>query len=475
MGLGLVNGTVRTMTGKTEEAVLIDGCRVAEVGDSDAIRQAAERCIDLDGKTVIPGFNDAHTHFFAVGHKERHVDLMTAETKTTAVQRLEQAAREADGLVLGKQADDYHWAEPLTAADLNRISRTRPIVVTHVTGHTVFLNAAAQERFGHDTGTVRDSDAFAVIQELVPDGEALDAVLQDSIDVAHRHGVTSVQDVLLFGEDAAYKRLDARGDLDLRVTGMQVVSDAADITTLARYEGDRFHIGMAKLFVDGAFSAATAAISDTYASGGNGSLLCDTGFITDVVQAAEQHDMQVCGHAIGDRAVRTLVDGVAAVMGRERRHRIEHLEAVAAADLARAADQGMVASMQPNFLQWEPVYRERLPDSIQPIDQHAAVADELPLAFGSDVMPFGPLYGIHQAVNAGHRTQQVDVRTAVAAYTRGSAYAEHAEDSKGVVAPGMLADLAVLAADPWQRPERIADIPVAMTVLDGEVVYRRED
>lgn len=95
----------------------------------------------------------------------------------------------------------------------------------------------------------------------------------------------------------------------------------------------------------------------------------------------------------------------------------------------------------------------------------------MPLAFGSDTMPIGPLHGVHHAVNAPHDTQRLSVDEAIAAYTRDAAYAEFTEDEKGTLEPGKLADAAVLDADPFAEPESIADIDVDITVVDGEIAY----
>jgi predicted amidohydrolase YtcJ len=137
---------------------------------------------------------------------------------------------------------------------------------------------------------------------------------------------------------------------------------------------------------------------------------------------------------------------------------------------------GVIASMQPNFLQWSGpggLYEARLgPGRDARIDPHRKVLDAgVALAFGSDGMPFGPLYGIHLAVNAPHPDQKVSVAEAIHAYTLGAAYAAFEEDSLGSLEPGKLADFIVLSRDPAQAPTKINEIAIERTYLAGERVF----
>jgi predicted amidohydrolase YtcJ len=143
------------------------------------------------------------------------------------------------------------------------------------------------------------------------------------------------------------------------------------------------------------------------------------------------------------------------------------------------ADAGVIASMQPNFLQWAgegSVYERVLGfKSRGGNNRFRDVLDAgVPLAFGSDTMPMGPLYGIHHAVNAPHESQRLTVDEAITAYTRGPAYAEFTEDEKGTLESGMLGDAVILDHDPFDHPRAIDDIEVDYTVVGGRVAYARD-
>ena len=161
------------------------------------------------------------------------------------------------------------------------------------------------------------------------------------------------------------------------------------------------------------------------------------------------------------------------------RYRIEHFELPHDEDLREAARMGIIASMQPNFVKWAGpggLYEARLgPERTKRIDPHRLVLDAgIELACGSDCMPLGPLFGVHQAVNAPYPAQRLTVEEAIRCYTLGGAYAAFEEDLKGALEPGKLADFVALSGDPFAQPERIEDLEVELTVIGGEVVFARE-
>ena len=179
-------------------------------------------------------------------------------------------------------------------------------------------------------------------------------------------------------------------------------------------------------------------------------------------------------------AIDTVLDCYEAVLDDYRvpdpRLRVEHLELATDEAIDRMADLGIVASMQPNFLQWAGeggIYESVLGSEARGANNRfRSVRDAgVPLAFGSDTMPIGPLHGIHHAVNAPHDAQRLSVDEAIAAYTRDAAYAEFTENEKGTLEPGKLGDAVVLDADPFAEPASIAEIGVDITVVDGDVVY----
>jgi predicted amidohydrolase YtcJ len=213
---------------------------------------------------------------------------------------------------------------------------------------------------------------------------------------------------------------------------------------------------------------------------GLGEMVNDADQLSEWFAHAARTNQQIATHAIGGEAIDIVLDEYEEVLDEydgefDPRLRIEHAELATDEAIERMKDAGVVASMQPNFLQWndeDGLYANRLGTDVRPENnRYRAMLDaDVPLAFGSDKMPPGPLYGMNFAVNSPYKSQQLTVDEALAAYTRGAAYAEFQEDEKGVLEPGRLADAVVLDTDPYEA-EDLNDVGVELTVLGSDVVY----
>jgi hypothetical protein len=209
--------------------------------------------------------------------------------------------------------------------------------------------------------------------------------------------------------------------------------------------------------------------------------------VRSIIRTAERRRFQLLIHAIGDRAVTQVISAFSSVLGNESkvssqgtslRHRIEHLELVTKAELALMRGLGVIASMQPNFVgEWGApgqMMEARLGKRYERADPFWRVLDAgVTMVFGSDCMPFSPIWGIHSAVNAAFPAQRIGVEDAIAAYTRTAAAASFEEGFKGVLAPGMAADMVILSGDPFRNPSRIERIDVGATIFDGRLIWRR--
>ena len=199
------------------------------------------------------------------------------------------------------------------------------------------------------------------------------------------------------------------------------------------------------------------------------------------LQAAHRAGFQTATHAIGDAAIRLVVETLEAVQDtearRDARHRIEHYELPDDEVLRRTKAAGIVASCQPNFVgQWSgpgDVYETRLgaARAAKNNPYRKILRRHIPLCFGSDGMPYGPLFGVHWAVNGFVEDQRISPEEAVRAATAGSAFAAFEEDAKGTLEPGKLADFVILDGDPFETPEAIAQLRVASTWIGGHRVY----
>ncbi|MFB6124805.1 MAG: amidohydrolase [Halanaeroarchaeum sp.] len=494
------DAAVHTMTDpdRTAEAVAVRDGRVVRVDSAYEVEflvGAETEVVSLDDRPLLPGFVDAHTHMQQLGQYQVHADLSAATDLADALDRLRGSAAPDSEWILGFGYDESEWPEREypTREDLDRVSEDRPVAAVRVDMHSATLNSVALERLGEDlpddhveteggdpTGIVVETAAEAVWAAIEPDLAETRELVRAAIDYAHEHGVTAVHDMVRNSEaPRVYREMDRDDDLSLRVR-INYWTDHLDAMTelgLRTNHGSEFvRTGAMKTYTDGSIGSRTARVADAYedAPGETGTWVVDPDALADIVGSATDAGYQVAAHAIGDVAVETVLDTYEGRPG--DRHRVEHAELAADEAIERFADVGAVASMQPNFLEWAEeggMYDDRLgPERRRRADRFRRFLDAgVPLAFGSDCMPMDPLYGIDLAVNAPTEAQRLSVTEALRAYTYGGAYAGFDEDRMGTVEPGTVADFVVLEQSPWEHPAAIADIPVAMTVVDGEIVY----
>lgn len=503
--LVFTNGEVHTLTDpdETHEAVAVRGGEIVRVDSAyevDFLVDVETTVVDLDGRTLLPGFVDAHVHMEQQGQFLVHADLTDADSLEACLDLLRTDSAEDHEWYFGFGYDESTWRDERrypTRADLDRVSDTAPVAAVRIDMHTASLNSVALDRLrdelpesdvrtedGDPTGVVVE-DAAAIVRDRVDpaDRSATRDLLVAARDHAHEKGVTCVHDMVRNSySPRVYRDLDADDDLQLRVrlNYWRDHLDAVIETGLRPGHGnDLVQTGAIKTFTDGSMGSQTAKLSFDYEDAeGRGQWVVSPGELREFVANADAHDLQVSAHAIGDVAITTVLDAFDDETDDPggARHRIEHAELTTPADVKRMADLGVVASMQPNFLQW--AFEDGLYDSRigahrrDRVDRFPDYLDAgVPLAFGSDCMPLDPLYGVHLAVNPPTEAQRLSVTQALRAYTSGAAYAGFDEDRLGTIEPGKTADLVVLDASPWTHEDVIQDIDVAMTVVDGEIVH----
>jgi len=480
------------------DALAIRCGRIAAVGTAAEVlrlRGPATAVVPLHGRAVLPGFFDAHVHFTQVGLELTfYVELGKARSLAEALDRLHSAAASRpEGWIVGRGWDESRWPERryLERADLDRAVPHQPCFAARVDGHILAANTLALARCGRpngelvdrDLGHLREDAAWELARVARPDRETL----IEAVAAASRHaaalGVTAVADMAAPGDLAAYQPALRRGTLKTRAFLYFPDDELPALETLRVSRGFGPPLltiqGVREVFVDGSIGACTAALADPYRGGkGNGQLLFERTALCRLWQEASEAGLQLSIHAIGDRAVEEVL-AAARLAGTSAhdRHRIEHLELPTPEQLNHVAALGLVASMQPNFLQWSgpgKMYEDRLGrERDARMDPHAWVVERgIPLAFGSDGMPMGPLYGIGLCLDPPYAPQRLTLRDAIRAYTHGAAYASFAEGDLGTITPGKWADLVVLSADPdrtlW------SEIVVDLTFLAGERIYARD-
>jgi len=492
----MLNGRIITLSGLGRaQALAISGPRIAAVGRDEEIRALAgegTRIIDLKGRTVLPGFIDAHTHLISAGLIETvYLDLAGAGSLEELLEMVRAAVEQkAPGeWLIGRRWEESRWEEPryVTRRDLDRVAPRNPVALFRVDGHLLCVNSKALEsvrlpeelrdRADLERGLLWEEATWWFHDRIEPGPEELERALEAAVKLAHSLGITSVHEVVKPRYLRTYQevRPRLRVYLNPKVEQMEWLIKGGLMTGF----GDEWlRLGGIKIFADGSIGAGNAALSEPYRDrAGEGELNYKGEELLRIIGEAHENGLQVMVHAIGDRAIASVLSVYErAGVGPDDRYRIEHFELAHDEHLERAARLGIVASMQPNFVKWAGpggVYEMRLGrERAGRIGPHRLVLDAgIELACGSDCMPLSPLFGIHQAVNAPHPSQRLTVEEALRCYTLGGAYASFEEDLKGSLAPGKLADLVVLSADPFAHPERIGEIEVEMTLIGGEPVF----
>jgi predicted amidohydrolase YtcJ len=518
------------------EAVAIANNQILAVGSSAEIQRLAgpqTRTIDLNNRRVLPGFNDAHVHLIDGGKSLLGVQLHSATSLAEFRQLLAAYARtQPQGQwILGGNWDEERWtpANLPTHADIDAVTPNNPVFVERLDGHEGLANSLAmqlahidrntpdisggvivRDSQGNPTGIFKDAAKILIYRAMppIPDSITTRAILAAQ-DYAFANGVTSVQTMASVGEDAVaadelrtFQSLARSGQLRLRVSFNPPLvqwTTQSQIGIQAGFGTDHVHIGGLKAFADGSLGSRTAWMlapysNDPSTTGIPSASLANPAKMYDNVLGADRAGLQVCIHAIGDRANRAILDLYQKVIEqdgpRDRRFRIEHAQHLTAADIPRFGQLHIIASMQPYHLAEDGQWAEPFigPDRAQTsYAWHSLLDSGAVLAFGSDwpVTPMQPLLGIWAAVtresldgkhpNGWVPAQRITVAEAVHAYTAASAYAEFRESAKGSIIPGKLADIIVLDHDIFQiPPDQIKQTRVDFTILDGNIVFQRK-
>jgi predicted amidohydrolase YtcJ len=532
----LVHGKVWTENPQQPEteAVAIVGNHIAAVGTSaDILKLAgpATKVVELGGKRVVPGFNDAHVHFVDGGTSLASVQLGDTKSEAEFRQRIADYAKSQPkgAWILEGEWDHERWspARLPTHRVIDGATPDNPVFVSRLDGHEALANALAMKLAGVDKNTkdvpggviVRDAEgnptgifkdaAQGLIEKVIPpaDRQQLTSAVEAAEKYAAENGVTSVQDMSAAPDTLrVYETLYREGKLQVRISGRQPLplwKRLAGPGIEANFGNDTLHIGGLKGFADGSLGSTTAWLFQPYADAPNTSgIPSDELSKPDEMYAnirdADKAGLQVAIHAIGDRANDTILNFYERVEkengpwpnGLERRFRIEHAQHLIASDIPRFATLHVIASMQPYQCIDDGRWAEKRigPERLKTTHAYRSLLDAgAVLAFGSDwpVAPMVPLMGIYGAVtrrtldgknpNGWIPEQKITVAEAVHAYTIGSAYAEGEEKIKGSIAPGKLADLVVLTEDIFHiDPVEIENTRVEMTVFDGKIVYHRD-
>ncbi|WP_243795727.1 amidohydrolase [Saccharopolyspora gloriosae] len=514
-------------TGSHTDALAVRDRRIVALGsaDVDALITDRTEVIQLRGRLLLPGFQDAHAHPVFGGLLRLRCDLMEAADAADCLRVI--GDHEGDGRwVLGGGWDSAHFPGGApTAEALDRVTGSRPAYLVNRDHHSAWVNTAAlrlagvdaqtpdppdgwieRDARGRPAGTLHEGAADLVARALpAPDPDEYRAALLEGQRLLHAHGVTGWQDAIvgayLGHADIldTYRTLDRTGLLSGRVQGAlwwdrrrgpEQVPDLVERRELAR--GARFRADHVKLMIDGVCENRTASMVRPYlGERRNGLSHLSAPELREVVGRLAAEGFSVHFHAVGDRAVRDALDAVAAAPGSGLRHQIAHVQVIRTEDVARFRELGVTANVQEAWaindgamteLTIPRLGTERAARQYPFRSLHEAGA---PLAAGSDwpVSDIAPLAAVHAAVNrcepGGEADpflpeQSLELGAALTAHTRGSARANGFAAETGSLEPGKAADLVVLDRDPFSLPgPEIGRTRVDLTIVDGAVVHRR--
>lgn len=530
----LYNGTLRTQDPllPRASAIALQGRHILAVGSDEqilALAEAGTRVINAGGCLVLPGFTDAHIHFYKWAVGRRELRLAWAPSLEAVLEQLAEKTRErTEGQwIQGQGWLETFWPIPRlpTKADLDAVSPRHPVILYRSCGHLAVANSLAlatagitdktpdpskglidRDERGSPTGVLRElAINLARNQIPLPNDAVAIQTMRDSFPVLHRLGLTGIHDFRsLGGADGpaalrAWKGLQTRGELAMRAWVMLAGEQLDEAISMGLRTGagdDSLRIGHVKFFADGSMGARTAWMLAPYLdTGSTGLANASKEEISEHLRRAQKAGLALAIHAIGDRANREVLDAFAEMVDQKllrgtvaAPHRIEHAQTVRPEDVRRLARLHLVASVQPIHLRDDIQVFEK---SMGERGRYGFVFQDMlrsgvSLTMGSDcpVSDPNPLQGIYSAVarkgwdfepeGGWYPAQKITVGQAVGAYTMGAALASGRAQTLGSLSPKKLADLVCLDRDIYSlTPEEILETKVVLTIFDGQVVFEQ--
>ncbi len=574
ISLLLFNGKVFTVDAQFSitEAVAVDGERIVAVGTTKDLQskyQAAQE-IDLKGKLVTPGFNDAHVHFLRGALSLLTVNLLDAKTIDEAKQRVAAKAKEtkAGEWIIGRGWDHTLWGGKFpNKADLDVVAPNNPVYLMRVDGHIGWVNSAAlklakidkatanteggeieRDASGDATGILKET-AQSLIGDLIPQPTKEQQIkgLELALKMAREYGITSVQDNSGYETTKLYRDFLNQNKLTVRVAEWQDFEDS--IVELKRQreefaqfkdDANRLKLTALKGYVDGTLGSKTASMLAPFADDDKnvGIMRHPPEELTRMIVERDAAGFQIALHAIGDKANRMALDGFEAakkpirVEGNQQnsptapkgiftvydgqplkageftfggksgygrslesyinpnRHRIEHAQVVNPSDFKRFSELGIIASMQPTHAVSDKRWAESRLGEYRVLGAyawHLMKSYNVHIPFGTDfpveaINPYATLYAAVSRQDAegmpegGWQPQErLSIQDALRCHTYESAYVEFAENTKGEIKAGMLADLVVHSKDltTIAHKEILTTAPV-YTIFNGQIIYEKK-
>jgi len=527
-----INGKIYTVNEKQPyaEAVIVEKNKIKFVGSISEARKFIDsqtEVIDLEGKLMLPGFNDSHLHFISGGNYLLGINLRPALSKEEFVEiiknYIEERSLPETTWVTGGRWDHELWSDKTlpTKELIDSVSENTPVFVSRIDGHMGLANSIALElagitkntpdpdgglivrdEKGNLTGILKDNAMDLVFKKIPPPTleENIESTLH-ALEEARSLGITSVQDMTQPGELEAYQQLQKNSVLTCRIYSIWPIDRYEDIVRAGiTVSTEEIFIkrGGLKGYADGSLGASTAWFFEPYyhdpSNYGLANDVVTNGNLEKWATDADRNRLQICVHAIGDKANAYVLDMYEKIKSQnspwDRRFRIEHAQHLRKDDIKRFSEIGVIASVQPYHCIDDGVWAENRigPERIKTTHVYRSLLQSgAVVAFGTDwpVAPLNPLFGIYAAVtrqtvdaknpNGWIPSEKISVEDAIKCYTLNAAYASFEEKIKGSIEVGKLADFVVLSEDILSiDPVKIKDVKVTMTIFNGVIVYEVE-
>ena len=509
-------------------AVAVKDSAILYVGDDYKSYQGSSTVMeDLQGKMLVPGFIDNHTHFLNGGALLGFLNLRavtSADAFVGSVKKYTDSLGSGNSWIMGGNWDHEAWGGKLPAASwIDSVSGNHPLFLDRYDGHMALVNSVAMKMAGVDkatkdppggrierdpktgmpTGIFRDG-AIELVRKVIPPPteKELDLYLSRAVQHALSHGFTQVNDMSYYGgwpDLATYQRAEAAGKLPIRIYSFVPLRTWQKLDSFVKKNGlgdSRLHWGGLKGFVDGSLGSTTAWFYKPYLDAPNstGLQVTDTALLRKWITAADSAGLHVTTHAIGDRAndwLQSVFASAEKINGpKDRRFRIEHAQHLTDSAITNFAKLDIIPSVQPYHQVDDGKWAYKRLDTPRlrgTYAFHRLLEAGARATFGSDwpVAPLDPMAGIYAAVtrrtNDGKNpdgwfpAEKITVDQALRCYTVNNAYASFQENKIGTIKAGMLADLTILSQDLFSvAPEKIAGVPVYKTIVNGKEVYQNK-
>ncbi|MGC8497708.1 MAG: amidohydrolase [Thermoplasmata archaeon] len=498
MKIGFINGKIYASfyPVRIYNSMVTEGDKIVFLGEDNEAKKISEKIVDLQGKSVMPGFIDAHMHLDELGQYLNILDLRGIKSIKELKVLLMNYAKDHEGPIMGHGWDEEKFQEKRwpNKYDIDEIVKDRPVILTRVCLHAAVVNSNLIEKVnyhienenypfenGEPLGIVKE-DAFEEYRKyynLLVSAETKKKYILDGIQYLKKNGITSIGFVSCSKETFdILKVLYNESKIEIRImiyTNPDALQDFKD--------NDLLKINGIKLFVDGALGVRTALLSEKYADSNNiGEMVNDFDTLLKFSKLSEAKNKQIAVHAIGDKGIDIVLDIFSKVKGN---HRIEHCSIMRADQLERIRSLNVSCVVQPHFIITDFWSLDRVGVKRAPLVYRFKdmLSSGLNVAFSTDapVEPINPWLTVYAAVTRGKyenielskytMNQALSISEALFCYTNGSAIALN-NNEIGSLNINKFADFIILDKDPFNIPEKdLKDIKILATYISGKKVF----